>query len=193
MEPGSTVDLVISSGKTSGNLVTVPNLTGLTASEAEQQLAALGLVGESKQDSSDTVEAGKVCAQDPLVNSQVEAGSKVTYTVSTGKKKENVLVPSVLGIGEVDAVSALEGRGLSVSVTYESSTSAAQGEVISQSISGGTEVAKGSSITITVAVSPYPSEPTTPDTPSGGDTTGGDNTGGGDATGGGEGEASTTQ
>lgn len=188
VEPGSTVDLVISSGKTSGNLVTVPNLTGLTASEAEQQLAALGLVGESKQDSSDTVEAGKVCAQDPLVNSQVEAGSKVTYTVSTGKKKENVLVPSVLGIGEVDAVSALEGRGLSVSVTYESSTSAAQGEVISQSISGGTEVAKGSSITITVAVSPYPSEPTTPDTPSGGDTTGGDNTGGGDATGGGEGE-----
>lgn len=64
VEPGSTVDLVISSGKTSGNLVTVPNLTGLTASEAEQQLAALGLVGESKQDSSDTVEAGKVCAQD---------------------------------------------------------------------------------------------------------------------------------
>ena len=190
VEPGTAVDLVISSGKTSSELVTVPNLKGLTASEAEQQLAALGLVGESKQDSSDTVEAGKVCDQDPAVNSQVEAGSKVTYTVSTGKKKENVLVPSVLGIGEVDAVSALESRGLSVSVDYESSTSASQGEVIRQSISGGTEVAKGSSITITVAVSPYPSEPTTPETPgdsgegnNGGDTTGGDTSGGGgDAT-----------
>ncbi|MEI3377090.1 MAG: Stk1 family PASTA domain-containing Ser/Thr kinase [Coriobacteriales bacterium] len=193
VEPGTAVDLVISSGKTSSELVTVPNLRGLTASEAEQQLAALGLVGESKQDSSDTVEAGKVCEQDPAVNSQVEAGSKVTYTVSTGKKKENVLVPSVLGIGEVDAVSALEGRGLSVSVDYESSTSASQGEVIRQSISGGTEVAKGSSITITVAVSPYPSEPTTPDTP-GGDgegNTGGDTTGG-DASGGGEGDSATS-
>lgn len=186
VEPGSTVNLVISSGPTSGELVPVPNLTGLTASEAEQQLAAVGLVGSSKQDSSDTVEAGKVCDQSPVVNSQVEKGSTVTYTISTGKKKENVKVPSVLGIGEVDAVAALESRGLSVSVDYESSTSASQGEVIRQSIASGTEVAKGSSITITIAVSPYPSEPTTPDTP-GGEAGGGNEGGaGGDAAGGGD-------
>lgn len=182
VQPGSVVNLTISSKE---ETVNVPNLKGLTAAEAEQQLAALGLVGVSKQDSSDTVEAGKVCDQDPAVNSQVAVGSTVTYTVSTGKKAENVKVPNVLGIGEVDAVSALEGRGLNVSVNYESTANASQGEVIRQSIAGGTEVAKGSSITITVAVSPFPSEPT-PDTPSGGD---GDNTGGdggGDAGGGGE-------
>ncbi len=182
VQPGSVVNLTISSKE---ETVNVPNLMGLTAAEAEQQLAALGLVGVSKQDNSDTVEAGKVCDQDPAVNSQVAVGSTVTYTVSTGKKAENVKVPNVLGIGEVDAVSALEGRGLNVSVNYESTANASQGEVIRQSIAGGTEVAKGSSITITVAVSPFPSEPT-PDTPSGGD---GDNTGGdggGDAGGGGE-------
>ena len=182
VQVGSVVNLTISSKE---ETVNVPNLMGLTAAEAEQQLAALGLVGVSKQDNSDTVEAGKVCDQDPAVNSQVAVGSTVTYTVSTGKKAENVKVPNVLGIGEVDAVSALEGRGLSVSVNYESTANASQGEVIRQSIAGGTEVAKGSSITITVAVSPFPSEPT-PDTPSGGD---GDNAGGdgsGDTGGGGE-------
>ena len=189
VQPGSVVNLTISSKE---ETVNVPDLKGLTAAEAEQKLAALGLVGASKQDSSDTVEAGKVCEQDPAANSQVAVGSTITYTVSTGKKKETVKVPNVLGIGEVDAVSALEGRGLYVSVDYESTSNASQGEVIRQSISGGTEVTKGSSITITVAVSPIP-EPTAPD-PSGG----GDDNGGGDGgdTGGGEaggGETPTTQ
>ena len=189
VQPGSVVNLTISSKE---ETVNVPNLKGLTAAEAEQQLAALGLVGVSKQDSSDTVEAGKVCDQDPAFNSQVAVGSTVTYTVSTGKKAENVKVPNVLGIGEVDAVSALEGRGLNVSVSYESTANANQGEVIRQSISGGTEVAKGSSITITVAVSPFPSEPSGPSTPgdNSGDNNGGD-TGGEDTGGGGEAPQST--
>ena len=179
VQPGSVVNLTISS---KADTVNVPNLKGLTAAEAEQQLAALGLVGVSKQDSSDTVEAGKVCDQDPAVNSQVAVGSTVTYTVSTGKKTEIVSVPDVRGRGESEAAAALQNRGLSVSIDYESSTSASQGEVIRQSISPGTEVTKGSSITIIIAVSPNPSEPSTPDTP-GGDNPGGDT--GGD-TGGGE-------
>jgi beta-lactam-binding protein with PASTA domain len=179
VQPGSVVNLTISS---KADTVNVPNLKGLTAAEAEQQLAALGLVGVSKQDSSDTVEAGKVCDQDPAVNSQVAVGSTVTYTVSTGKKTEIVSVPDVRGMGESKAAAALQNRGLSVSIDYESSTSASQGEVIHQSISPGTEVTKGSSITIIIAVSPNPSEPSTPDTP-GGDNPGGD-TGGGEADGG---------
>lgn len=180
VQPGSVVNLTISSKE---ETVNVPNLKGLTAAEAEQQLAAYGLVGAAKQDYSDTIEAGKVCDQDPAVNSQVAVGSTVTYTVSTGKKPEIVSVPDVRGMGEGEAAAALQNRGLSVSIDYESSTSANQGEVIRQSISAGTEVAKGTSITIIIAVSPNPSEPSTPDTP-GGDNTGGD--AGGGETGGGE-------
>ncbi len=180
VQPGSVVNLTISSKE---ETVNVPNLKGLTAAEAEQQLAAYGLVGAAKQDYSDTIEAGKVCDQDPAVNSQVAVGSTVTYTVSTGKKPEIVSVPNVRGMGEGEAAAALQNRGLSVSIDYESSTSANQGEVIRQSISAGTEVAKGTSITIIIAVSPNPSEPSTPDTP-GGDNAGGD--AGGGETGGGE-------
>ena len=180
VQPGSVVNLTISSKE---ETVNVPNLKGLTAADAEQQLAAYGLVGAAKQDYSDTIEAGKVCDQDPAVNSQVAVGSTVTYTVSTGKKPEIVSVPDVRGIGEGEAAAALQNRGLSVSIDYESSTSANQGEVIRQSISAGTEVAKGTSITIIIAVSPNPSEPSTPDTP-GGDNAGGD--AGGGETGGGE-------
>ena len=180
VQPGSVVNLTISSKE---ETVNVPNLKGLTAAEAEQQLAAYELVGAAKQDYSDTIEAGKVCDQDPAVNSQVAVGSTVTYTVSTGKKPEIVSVPDVRGVGEGEAAAALQNRGLSVSIDYESSTSANQGEVIRQSISAGTEVTKGTSITIIIAVSPNPSEPSTPDTP-GGDNTGGD--AGGGETGGGE-------
>ena len=180
VQPGSVVNLTISSKE---ETVNVPNLKGLTAAGAEQQLAAYGLVGAAKQDYSDTIEAGKVCDQDPAVNSQVAVGSTVTYTVSTGKKPEIVSVPDVRGKGEGEAAAALQNRGLSVSIDYESSTSANQGEVIRQSISAGTEVAKGTSITIIIAVSPNPSEPSTPDTP-GGDNAGGD--AGGGETGGGE-------
>ncbi len=180
VQPGSVVNLTISSKE---ETVNVPSLKGLTAAEAEQQLAAYGLVGAAKQDYSDTIEAGKVCDQDPAVNSQVAVGSTVTYTVSTGKKPEIVSVPNVRGMGEGAAAAALQNRGLSVSIDYESSTSANQGEVIRQSISAGTEVAKGTSITIIIAVSPNPSEPSPPDTP-GGDNAGGD--AGGGETGGGE-------
>lgn len=59
---GSSVNLVVSTGKTNGDTVSVPNLMGLTASEAEQQLSAAGLKGSSKQDSSDSYEAGKIFA-----------------------------------------------------------------------------------------------------------------------------------
>lgn len=171
VQPGSTVNLVISTGKNSNELVVVPNLVGLTASEAEQQLVALGLVGKSEQDYSDTVESGKIITQDPAVNSQVEVGSTIAYTISMGKQKKYITVPGVVGLDEVSAVGSLEGRGLYVSIEYESTTSASQGEVIRQSISGGTEVAEGSSITIYVAVSPNPPTPA-PDTPDGSGTTG---------------------
>lgn len=190
VEPGSTVDLVISSGKTSGNLVTVPNLTGLTASEAEQQLAALGLVGESKEEYSDSIEAGKVSAQDPVVNSQIEAGSTVNYVISKGKRTSGV--DNYLGDSVSVARAGLQASGFRVQVQEAEDSTVSAGTVIGQIPDSG-NLEPGSTVVLIVAKAPSQSSNPTPDTPSGGDTTGGDSTGGGDATGGGEGEAPSTQ
>lgn len=189
VEPGSTVDLVISSGRTSSELVSVPNLTGLTASEAEQQLAAVGLVGSSKQESSDTIEAGKVCDQNPVFNSQVEKGSTVTYTISTGKK--GISLDSHVGDSVSSARAELQAAGFKVQINEVEDSTVSAGTVIGQMPDSG-NLEPGSTVILVVAKAPSTSSEPTPNTP-GGDTTGGDNTGGGDATGGGEGEASTTQ
>lgn len=188
VEPGSTVDLVISSGKTSGNLVTVPNLTGLTASEAEQQLAALGLVGSSKEEYSDSIEAGKVSAQDPVMNSQIEAGSTVNYVISKGKRTSGV--DDYVGDSVSVARAGLQAAGFRVQVQEAEDSTVSAGTVVGQIPNSG-NLEPGSTVVLIVAKAPSQSSDPAPDTPSGGDATGGDSTGGGDTTGGGEGEAPT--
>ena len=151
---GTSVNLVISSGKTGGELVAVPNLMGLTASEAERQLAAAGLTGSSKQDSSDSYEAGTIFSQDPSANTQVAAGTTVTYTISTGKEKKNVTIPNLVGIDEDDAVATLEKLGLTVQTKEEENNDVSEGSVCGQSIASGTEVAQGTTIVLSIAISP---------------------------------------
>jgi eukaryotic-like serine/threonine-protein kinase len=147
----TTVNLVVSSGKTTPKSVQVPNLIGLTASEAEQQLSAAGLKGSSKSDYSESFQQGQVFKQEPTANSQTTAGSTVTYTISSGKESKNVTVPSVIGTKESSAKSTLEGLGLNVKTEEGTSETVGKGEVCQQSIEAGTSVSSGSTITITVS------------------------------------------
>lgn len=157
VQPGTTVNLVISSGKTSNELVSVPNLNGLTTEEAQQKLSALGLVGVPRQESNDSVESGRIFEQSPSADSQVEAGSTVTYTVSTGSNKATI--PNVLGDSLEHAQSALQGAGFGVNVVYATSAEYA-GRVIDQTPQGS--AAPGSTITIKVGQAPAP-QPENPD------------------------------
>ena len=147
----TTVNLVVSSGKTTPKSVQVPNLIGLTASEAEQQLSAAGLKGSSKSDYSESFQQGQVFKQEPTANSQTTAGSTVTYIISSGKESKNVTVPSVIGTKESSAKSTLEGLGLNVKTEEGTSETVGKGEVCQQSIEAGTSVSSGSTITITVS------------------------------------------
>ena len=147
----TTVNLVVSSGKTTPKTVQVPNLIGLSASEAEAQLSAAGLKGSSKSESSDNFQQGQVFKQDPAANSQTTAGSTVSYTVSTGQKSKNITVPSVIGNKESSAKSTLQNLGLNVKTEEGTSDSVGKGEVCKQSIEAGTSVSSGSTITITIS------------------------------------------
>ena len=151
VQSGTAVNLVISTGKTSGELVTVPNLMGLTASEAERELAAVGLIGSSQQGANERYEAGTIFQQEPTSSSQVPAGTTITYYVSTGKEKKNVTIPDLIGIEKGDAVATLEKLGLNVQTREEENDRVSAGSVCEQSIAAGTEVAQGTNITLTIS------------------------------------------
>lgn len=64
--------------------ITIPNLVGLSADEAQALLLDLGLVPELTEQPSDDAAEGKVIAADPETGVEVDPGSSVTVIVSNG-------------------------------------------------------------------------------------------------------------
>ena len=91
VERGSRVTLKVSSGP---EQVEVPDVTGLSRGSAEDTLTAEGLKVSVREEPSDKPE-DEVVSQDPAAGTEVDAGSRITITVSTGP--EQVEVPDVVG------------------------------------------------------------------------------------------------
>ena len=159
VEEGYEVEIQISRGPEPVKTTTVPDLKGKTREEAEKLLEEAGLVGVASEASNDA-EEGTVFEQSPAKGEEVEEGSTVTYTVSTGPG--TVSIPNVVGDGENSALGALEDAGFSVSREYEYSSRVDAGVVISQSLTGS--AMPGTTITITISRGPEP-DTSTPDTP----------------------------
>lgn len=145
---GSSVNITVSKGT---EMITVPDLTGLTKDEAIKALSNVGLNGvEGDSIYSDNVEADLVASQDPGSGSSLAKGESVTFHLSKGS--DLVEVPDVVGSTKSNAQSALENAGFSVSVNYDYSSSVSEGRVISQSATGSAK--RGATITITVSNGP---------------------------------------
>lgn len=86
VEEGSTVKIIISNGKKQKKVV-VPNLEGMSEADAAVKLTELNLVGAPTYEYSDTVKEGQVISQDPVVNTEVDEQSTVSYVVSKGQEK----------------------------------------------------------------------------------------------------------
>jgi serine/threonine-protein kinase len=80
-----------------------------------------------------------------------------TVTLQIAKAPTTVAVPDVVGKTQKDAASSLQAAGLNVAVTSAPSTSVppvAKDNVISQNVPATTQVALGTTITITVSTGP---------------------------------------
>jgi len=86
VEEGSTVKIIISNGKKQKKVV-VPKLEGMSEADAAAKLTELNLVGAPTYEYSDTVKEGQVISQDPVVNTEVDEQSTVSYVVSKGQEK----------------------------------------------------------------------------------------------------------
>ena len=150
---GTQINIYVSKGEEPASTVTVPDLTNMTPTEAQNALTAVGLKAETGDGvNSSDIENGHVAQQEPAAGTEAKAGDTVVYHLSLGP--EEVVVPSVTGDTEESATSTLESEGFTVKVSYSSSSSVAEGRVISTSPSSGTSVEKGSTVTITVSTGP---------------------------------------
>ncbi len=148
--PGSTVDLVISTGPCN---VIVPNVVGQTLTAAGTTLTGSGVVtGVVTYQCSDTVKAGVVISEDPVAGTSVVPGSAVNLVVSTGLCP---VVPNVVGETQAAAGTAIAGVNLTTgTVTQQCSDSVAAGLAISQSPLPGTQVAPGSAVDYVLSTGP---------------------------------------
>ena len=152
VESGTVINYVVSSGNDSP---AVPEVNGLSQSEAEAKIKALGLETAIKQEYSDNVAIGKVISVDPVSGTELEVGATVTLVVSLGEENKKIPVPDVMGSEEAVAKKLLTDTGFQVKVeTTSSATDAVDGCVVNQSIDAYTEVDPGTTITITVYHAP---------------------------------------
>ncbi|MCI6284062.1 Stk1 family PASTA domain-containing Ser/Thr kinase [Selenomonas sp.] len=142
------VTIYVSKG---GEELTMPDLKGLTKSEAEAKLTKMGLKLGTVYEKNSDEEAGTVIQQDPNAGSKISKGQEVDLIVSKGKKAKKAAVPNVTGATLENAQNTITARGLKVGSVTKQQSSQTAGTVISQSVAGGTEADEGTSIDLVIA------------------------------------------
>ncbi|MDO4428777.1 MAG: Stk1 family PASTA domain-containing Ser/Thr kinase [Atopobiaceae bacterium] len=150
MPEGSVINFKVSNGPTPVEEVEVPDLRGMTADEAEEELSKHKLLGKRDDDvESDDYEEGEVAEQDLEPGSTANAGDTVTYHVSAGSSQ--VVVPELSNATESEYTARLEDLGLVADVRYTSDNSVGSGYVIYTTPDMGSTVDKGSTVTVFVS------------------------------------------
>ena len=144
VEKGTTVTIVISKGSKS---MKMPNVKGMTYSEAEKTLKAMGLVVAAQYEKNDSVPENTVLKQSVKDGDNVSKGTKITLTVSS--KNNTLKVPNLTGVDKASAVSQLEKLGFKVTI-LEGESDAPENTVYAQSPLPGSEQKSGTSVIIYV-------------------------------------------
>ncbi|MCI8489213.1 MAG: Stk1 family PASTA domain-containing Ser/Thr kinase [Lachnospiraceae bacterium] len=148
VDVNTTIKVYISTGAAA---LTIPNVVGYDSDAAMKMLEDQDFHAERKYEFSDTAASGKVISQSPEGDTPGKKGDTVVLVVSQGK--EAVVVPSVWNKPQEEAVNTLTQAGLTVaSTSSEYSDTIPAGNVISQSITDGKYVDKGTSITLVVSL-----------------------------------------
>jgi eukaryotic-like serine/threonine-protein kinase len=131
--------------------VEVPSVIGLPAQSARALIESRGLmfvVGAEREDAK--APAGNIVAQRPMEGSRIERGQSVDVTVA--KALGLVKAPALIGMALSEAKLRVETAKLVVGrVVEENSADAKLGNVISQSLTEGSELKVGTPIDLVVS------------------------------------------
>lgn len=155
IKTGGTITVNISIGLGDGS---VPDVVGMDEDDAKEALEAAGFeVGKVTTDESDEDE-GTVISQSPEGGKEAEKGTAVDIVVSDGSKAQAV-VPYLIGRTIGEAQTALSNAGLSMgSISYEYSSTYAEGEVMWQQYDANARLDKGSTVRVRVSRGPEPQQ-----------------------------------
>lgn len=146
VKKGETIRVYVSGKETKKKL---QNVVELDENQAIAFLGNAGLEVTVNREYSDSVEKGKVIKQDPKGDTEITEDTKVTLTVSQGKKP--VTVPKLLGLSKQEAINALNAVGLNGdSKEAETTDKNKDGKVIDSSVKEGNTADAGSTITLTI-------------------------------------------
>lgn len=150
----SAILVTVSEGSDKINLDTL-SIVGGVAEDVRTFLQDHKLIVEVLEESSETVEAGKVIRCTPT--GKVAPQSTVTLTVSTGPAVSTILVPNLIGMTEANAAATLENAKLQKgTVSQEYSETIGNGLVIRQNINPNSEVEAGTAVDFIVSQGPSP-------------------------------------
>ncbi len=146
--PNSRVRLVVSKGV---EPVVIPNVVGMSQSDAESTMIAVALVvGAVVEAYHAEVPAGQVLQQEPVAGTSVPVHSRVRLVISKGP--EPVSIPDVVGMLQSEAESTLTTLSLCVGqVILQYSDSVAPGHVVAQHPKAGEYALPGSAVTLVVS------------------------------------------
>ncbi len=150
VKKGVTVSVVLSAGE---EKLYVPDITGSTVESAEIILGNNGFIlGTTTEEFSETVPAGEIIGQDPLVNTSMPKGSAVNVVVSKGPEIVLSIVPDMKGRTQREAQALLEAVGLTIGEvkTVPTGDEAQGGRIVEQSLPAATEVKEGTKVNITL-------------------------------------------
>jgi serine/threonine-protein kinase len=135
-------------GGRSTSVITVPNVVGLTESEARELLADFTVTIERAPNP--RIPKDRVAAQLPVATSRVTSGSSITLTLSDGRG-ESVVPIDIIGKSLEQARALLNSAGLLVARTIQVDSELSPGLVIRILPEPGTSVPAGSSVTLEIA------------------------------------------
>jgi serine/threonine-protein kinase len=146
VKPTQVVTLFYSSGN-----VKVPNVVGLSCSDATAKLQQSHLQASCQNAASDTAPAGQVFSQNPSAGQQTPQGGTVTLQVSTGPAK--VQVPDVTNSDYQTAKQQLHALGLKPvpDACQPSDPTTPDGTVVATNPPAGSYVDPHSNVTVYVA------------------------------------------
>ncbi len=148
LERGRTIGIWISAGT---GQIEVPNVVGLTQTDAAESLGRAGLEVMTKPEVSPDAKVGSVLRQNPEAGKEVDPGTIVTITVASATN--TVKVPPLIGMPQENATALLAGMDL-VADLLETDSPLPGGIVDHQDPASGSEVEQGATVKVFVSNSP---------------------------------------
>lgn len=142
----SKVTIKVSSGK---EAVTMKDYRNKTYETARDELKKLGFTVEKKEENSDSVEAGKVISQSIAPNQKVE-GKDTVITLVVSKGETSIKMANLKGYTREGAIEYASSNNLNLTITEEENDATVD-TVISQSIREGSDIKKGTPLTIVLS------------------------------------------